>query len=102
MFNKQSKNCSACELFEQVKYKLAKTGFMKRFEGTWKIEPLFLDDSGAPVQVHERGTERVASMVTLQQVTSIALVNYIHLSLICADFVDDPFLHRFKSIDKVK
>lgn len=65
---------SACVLVDQdrsthmVKYKLAKTGFMKRFEGTWKIEPLFLDDSGAPVQVHERGTERVASMVTLQQI----------------------------------
>jgi len=56
-------------MFMQVKYRLAKTGFMKRFEGTWKIEPLFVDESGAPVLVPESGTERVASVVTLQQVS---------------------------------
>lgn len=54
-----------------MKYRLAKTGFMKRFEGTWKIEPLFIDDSGSPLQAPESGTERVASIVTLQQVQSI-------------------------------
>lgn len=58
-------------MFLQVKYRLAKTGFMKRFEGTWKIEPLFIDDSGAPVQAPESGTERVASVVTLQQVEHV-------------------------------
>jgi hypothetical protein len=59
-------------VYLQVKYRLAKTGFMKRFEGTWKIEPLFIDDSVAPVQAPESGTERVASVVTLQQVQNLS------------------------------
>lgn len=54
-----------------MKYWLAKTGFMKKFEGTWKIEPLIVDDSGQPVPGSGSGTERVASLVTLQQVAFI-------------------------------
>lgn len=71
---------SACVLVDQdrsthmVKYRLAKTGFMKRFEGTWKIEPLFIDDSGAPVQAPASGTERVASVVTLQQLWQSVII----------------------------
>ncbi|KAG0561944.1 hypothetical protein KC19_9G105000 [Ceratodon purpureus] len=71
---------SACVLVDQdrsthvVKYRLAKTGFMKRFEGTWKIEPLYIDESGAHVQAPESGTERVASVVTLQQLWQSVIV----------------------------
>lgn len=41
---------------------------MTRFEGTWRIEPLFVDNSGMPVTAPQSGSERVASLVTLQQV----------------------------------
>jgi hypothetical protein len=49
----------------QMNYRLAKQGFMKQFDGTWKVEPLYIDAEGSPVP--EDVAERVAS-VFLQQV----------------------------------
>ncbi|KAL3677682.1 hypothetical protein R1sor_020638 [Riccia sorocarpa] len=52
-----------------LKYNLAKEGFMKRFEGSWNIQPLYVDmDAGADA----RG--RIASLVHLQQVVQPAMM----------------------------
>ncbi|XP_024519125.1 uncharacterized protein LOC112342091 [Selaginella moellendorffii] len=50
-----------------VSYKLAKEGFMKRFEGTWEIKPFYVD--GEP---GEAG--RVASLVNLHQEVQPVLI----------------------------
>lgn len=50
----------------QMNYKLAKHGFMKQFDGTWKVDPLYVDAQGIPAPEH--AADRVASIITLQQV----------------------------------
>ncbi|CAM6117028.1 unnamed protein product [Calypogeia fissa] len=51
-----------------LKYELGREGFMKRFEGSWVIEPLYID-------AHEpTGFGRVASLVQLRQVVEPALM----------------------------
>jgi hypothetical protein len=56
----------------QVKFWLAKKGFMKQFEGSWKIQPFYIDAEGGPAP--EDNANRVASIVFLQQVLQPALV----------------------------
>ncbi|KAG6555303.1 hypothetical protein Mapa_003346 [Marchantia paleacea] len=52
-----------------LKYDLAKVGFMKKFEGSWEIQPLYIDmDDGSD----SRG--RIASLVHLQQVVQPAIM----------------------------
>jgi hypothetical protein len=56
----------------QVKFWQAKKGFMKQFEGSWKIQPFYIDAEGGPAP--EDNANRVASIVFLQQVLQPALV----------------------------
>lgn len=66
-----------------MKFKQVKTGFMKRFEGCWVIEPLFVDEKLCfPFQpktcedYHSctRGKGRIASTVSLEQLIQPAIV----------------------------
>lgn len=66
-----------------VKFRLAKEGFMKKFEGSWKLEPLFVDQEACviskPTTLEEYescsdGKGRVASLIKLQQLVQPALV----------------------------
>ncbi|ONK68571.1 uncharacterized protein A4U43_C05F13460 [Asparagus officinalis] len=50
-----------------VKFKQGKTGFMNKFEGCWKVEPLLVDSCTA-------GKGRIGSIVTLDQLIEPALV----------------------------
>jgi hypothetical protein len=54
-----------------VKFQLAKPGFMKQFEGSWKVQPLYVDSDGGPAP--EDNANRVASIVSLQQVCSFGV-----------------------------
>eukprot|EP00246_Nothoceros_aenigmaticus_P004235 TRINITY_DN15687_c0_g1_i1.p1 TRINITY_DN15687_c0_g1~~TRINITY_DN15687_c0_g1_i1.p1 ORF type:complete len:323 (+),score=53.47 TRINITY_DN15687_c0_g1_i1:226-1194(+) len=56
-----------------VKYRLSQEGFMKKFEGSWKIEPVFVDlDDTSVSSASTPG--RVASLVKLHQDLQPALV----------------------------
>lgn len=66
-------------VIEQVKYSLAKEGFMKRFEGAWDIKPNYVDAPHCnsmtdpeidPVCI----SSRVASDVTLIQVVQPKII----------------------------
>lgn len=66
-----------------MKFRLAKEGFMKKFEGSWTLEPLFVDQEGCiiskPTTLEEyescsHGKGRVASLIKLQQLVQPALV----------------------------
>ncbi|KAI3912177.1 hypothetical protein MKW92_005364 [Papaver armeniacum] len=66
-----------------MKFKQVKTGFMERFEGCWKVEPLFVDEkmcfpvkpkTWADYDVCTGGKGRVGSIVTLQQLVQPAIV----------------------------
>ncbi|KAF9626716.1 hypothetical protein IFM89_038890 [Coptis chinensis] len=59
-----------------MKFKQVKSGFMKRFEGSWRLQPLFVDEqicfpfkpkTWADYDRCTEGKGRVASIVTLQQ-----------------------------------
>ncbi|CAM6041968.1 unnamed protein product [Sphagnum compactum] len=69
---------SVCVMVDQdrrtrtVKFQLAKPGFMKQFEGSWKVQPLYVDSDGGPAP--EDNANRVASIVSLQQVVQPAIV----------------------------
>lgn len=52
-------------MLKQMKFKQVKTGFMEKFEGCWRIEPLFID---------KQGEGRVGSRVSLEQLIQPALV----------------------------
>lgn len=68
----------------QVKFKQGRTGFMKRFEGCWKIEPIYVDNPVSLSQNMPRtlaeyekctnGKGRVGSAVSLEQLVQPALV----------------------------
>lgn len=69
--------------FDQMKFKQTKTGFMKKFEGCWRVEPLFVDEATCypfkPVtkedyNVCTRGKGRIGSKVSLQQILQPAVV----------------------------
>ncbi|PKI62761.1 hypothetical protein CRG98_016860 [Punica granatum] len=70
-------------LDHSMKFKQVKTGFMKRFEGHWRVEPLFVDeDICSPLKPSTLedyksctgGKGRVASRVSLDQLIQPALV----------------------------
>lgn len=64
-------------------FKQVKPGFMKKFEGRWKLEPLLLDENLChpfkPKTLSEymsrtQGNGRIGSKVTLQQLVEPAIV----------------------------
>lgn len=66
-----------------VKFKQGKSGFMKKFEGCWKVEPLFVDEqycwphrprTYADYDSCTGGKGRVGSIVSLDQLIQPALV----------------------------
>lgn len=66
-----------------MKFHLAKEGFMKKFEGSWRLEPLFVDQEACviskPTTLEEyescsHGKGRVASLIKLEQLVQPALV----------------------------
>ncbi|KAI3763551.1 hypothetical protein L2E82_13476 [Cichorium intybus] len=66
-----------------MKFKQVKPGFMKRFEGCWRVEPILLDEKLCypckPKTLSEymsctQGNGRIASKVTLQQLIEPAIV----------------------------
>lgn len=66
-----------------MKFKQVKPGFMKKFEGSWKVEPILLDEKLCrpfkPKTLTEymsqtQGNGRIASKVTLQQLVEPAIV----------------------------
>ncbi|KAF5191658.1 putative OBP32pep [Thalictrum thalictroides] len=66
-----------------MKFKQVKTGFMKRFEGSWRVQPVFVDEQicfpfkPKTWEDYDRCTAskgRVASIVTLEQLIEPALV----------------------------
>lgn len=67
----------------QMKFKQVKTGFMKRFEGCWRIEPLFVDEklcfpfkpkTWADYHSCTGGKGRIASRLSLDQLVQPAIV----------------------------
>lgn len=67
----------------QVKFKQGRTGFMKKFEGCWKIEPIFVDKEVClpldPRTLDEydsctRGRGRVGSAISLDQLIEPAIL----------------------------
>lgn len=72
-----------CRRDLEVKFKQGKSGFMERFEGSWKIEPLFVDEqlcsphqpkSWAEYESCSGGKGRLGSIVSLQQLVQPAIV----------------------------
>ncbi|MED6143681.1 hypothetical protein PIB30_007979 [Stylosanthes scabra] len=66
-----------------MKFKQIKTGFMKKFEGCWRVEPLLVDEETCfpfkPLTKEEyksctKGKGRIGSKVTLQQILQPAIV----------------------------
>ncbi|CAI8608555.1 unnamed protein product [Vicia faba] len=66
-----------------MKFKQTKTGFMKKFEGHWRVEPLFVDEATCypfkPLTKEDykmctRGKGRVGSKVRLEQILQPAIV----------------------------
>lgn len=66
-----------------MKFKQLKTGFMKQFEGSWKVDPLFVDESNCLPFKPKTWTEydsctggkgRIGSKVSLEQVIQPAIV----------------------------
>lgn len=66
-----------------MKFKQVKTGFMKKFEGCWRVEPLFVDEKTCypfkPKTKEEYnactgGKGRIGSKVSLQQILQPAIV----------------------------
>lgn len=66
-----------------MKFKQVKTGFMKRFEGCWKVEPILLDEELChPLKpktmedyvLHTKGKGRVGSKLSLEQIIEPAMV----------------------------
>lgn len=66
-----------------VKFKQGKSGFMEKFEGCWKVEPLFVDEqycspfkprSWAEYDSCTGGKGRIGSVVSLEQLIQPALI----------------------------
>ncbi|XP_054823279.1 uncharacterized protein LOC129321519 [Prosopis cineraria] len=66
-----------------MKFKQVKTGFMKKFEGCWRVEPLFVDENicypfkpktKEEYNVCTRGKGRIGSRVSLQQILEPTIV----------------------------
>ncbi|KAK8959862.1 hypothetical protein KSP40_PGU016484 [Platanthera guangdongensis] len=72
-----------CRRDHEVNFKQGKSGFLERFEGSWKIEPLFVDEqlcsphkpkSWAEYETCSGGKGRLGSIVSLQQLIQPAIV----------------------------
>lgn len=70
-------------MFSQMKFKQVKTGFMKRFEGCWRVKPVFVDEKSCfpfkPKTWDEYysctgGKGRIGSKVSLEQLIQPAIV----------------------------
>lgn len=70
-------------IFWQMKFKQLKTGFMKKFEGHWRVEPIFVDEKVcfpfkpktlADYYSCAEGKGRIGSRVTLDQLIQPAIV----------------------------
>ncbi|KAJ0679777.1 hypothetical protein HanOQP8_Chr12g0463441 [Helianthus annuus] len=81
----KNRNESFLDYFDdlQMKFKQVTPGFMKRFEGSWKVEPILLDEKLChpfkPKTLSEymsctQCNGRIASKVTLQQLVEPAIV----------------------------
>lgn len=66
-----------------MKFKQVKTGFMKRFEGCWRVEPLFVDEktcfpykptTWADYNSYTGGKGRIGSKVSLDQLIQPSIV----------------------------
>lgn len=66
-----------------MKFKQIKSGFMEKFEGCWKVEPLFVDEELChpvrPKSLREyvccsKGRGRIGSKLTLEQLIQPAIV----------------------------
>lgn len=66
-----------------VKFKQVKTGFMKKFEGCWRVEPVFVDEkiclpfkpkTFSDYESCTRGRGRIGSRVSLEQLLQPAIV----------------------------
>ncbi|KAM5566803.1 hypothetical protein ABKV19_015098 [Rosa sericea] len=66
-----------------MKFKQVKTGFMERFEGCWRVEPLFVDEktcfpfkptTWADYHSHTGGKGRIGSKVSLDQLIQPSIV----------------------------
>ncbi|KAI9168654.1 hypothetical protein LWI28_000049 [Acer negundo] len=66
-----------------MKFKQVKTGFMEKFEGCWRVEPLFVDEklcfpykpkTWADYHLCTGGNGRIASRVSLEQLIQPAIV----------------------------
>ncbi|KAH1198183.1 hypothetical protein AAZX31_18G128500 [Glycine max] len=66
-----------------MKFKQTKAGFMKKFEGCWRVEPLFVDEAMChpfkPVTKEDynactRGKGRIGSKVSLEQILQPSIV----------------------------
>uniref|UniRef100_A0A7N0ZTN6 DUF220 domain-containing protein n=1 Tax=Kalanchoe fedtschenkoi TaxID=63787 RepID=A0A7N0ZTN6_KALFE len=66
-----------------MKFKQVKAGFMEKFEGSWKVEPLFVDEKVcypvrpktlAEYESCSKGKGRIGSRVTLQQLIQPSMV----------------------------
>ncbi|KAJ9563765.1 hypothetical protein OSB04_008925 [Centaurea solstitialis] len=66
-----------------MNFKQVKPGFMKRFEGSWRVEPILLDENLchpfkpktlSEYMSHTQGKGRIASTVTLKQLIEPAIV----------------------------
>ncbi|ESW25736.1 hypothetical protein PHAVU_003G061200 [Phaseolus vulgaris] len=66
-----------------MKFTQTKTGFMKKFEGCWRVEPLFVDEAichpfkpmtKEDYNVCTRGKGRIGSKVSLEQILQPAIV----------------------------
>lgn len=66
-----------------MKFKQVKTGFMEKFEGCWKVEPLFVDEricipikpkTLAQYESCSKGRGRIGSKVTLEQLIQPSVV----------------------------
>lgn len=70
-------------MFSQMKFTQVKTGFMKRFEGCWRVKPVFVDEKSCfpfkPKTWDEYysctgGKGRIGSKVSLEQLIQPAIV----------------------------
>lgn len=64
-----------------MKFRQLKSGFMRRFEGCWKVEPVFIDqelchpmkpDSLTDYVTWTKGRGRIAAKVSLEQLVQLA------------------------------
>jgi hypothetical protein len=75
--------CGFMQYLLQVKFKQGRTGFMRKFEGCWKIDPIFVDKEVClpfdPCTLDEYdsctdGEGRVGSAITLDQLIEPAIL----------------------------